>query len=100
MEKEDVAASSTIKTLHSFIDKEGLLKMGGRPQQFMINYQTIHRMILPSNHHFTQLFVSSEHIRLHSAGPQHLIEFRREKHLIPRVRNLVKTVIRKCLNCY
>jgi len=73
MEKQEVAASSYLKTLHPFIDKEGLLRVGGRLQQSTLPYQTMHQMILPSNHHFTKLVVSAEHIRLHHAGPQLLI---------------------------
>jgi len=29
MEQQQVAASSSLKTLHPFIDKEGLLRVGG-----------------------------------------------------------------------
>jgi len=57
-------------------------------------------MILPSNHHFTQLVVSAEHIRLHHAGPLFLIASLRERYWIPRIRNLVRTVIHQCLTCY
>ena len=73
IEQQEVAARSSLKTLHPFIDKEGLLRVGGRLQQSTLPYQTMHQMILPSNHHFTKLVVSAEHIRLHHAGPQLLI---------------------------
>ena len=44
--------------------------------------------------------MSSEHIRLHHAGPQLLMASLREKYWIPRIRDVVKTVIRHCLTCY
>jgi len=69
MEKLEVAASISLKTLHLFIDKQGLLTVGGKLQQSMLPYKTMHHMILPSNHHFTKLDVSAENIRLHKAGP-------------------------------
>jgi len=100
MEQQVVAASSSLKTLHPVINKEGLLRVGGILQQFMLPYQTMHQMILPSNHHFTKLVVSAEHIRLHHAGPQLLIASLREKYWIPRTRNLVKTVIERYPICY
>jgi len=100
MEQQEVAASSSFKILHSFIDEEGLLRVGGRLQQSTLPYQTMHQMILPSNHLFTKLVVSAEHIRLHHAGPQLLITFLPGRYWIPRIRNLVKTVIHKCLTCY
>jgi len=98
MEQQEVSATSSLKTLHPFIDKEGLLRVGGRLQQSMLPYQTMHQMNLPSNHHFTKLVVSAEHLRLH-AGPQLVIASLREKYWIPRIRNLVKTVIHQCLTC-
>jgi len=69
MEQQEVSASSSLKTLHPFIVKEGLLRVGGRLQQSTLSYQTMHQMILPSNHHCTKLVVSAEHIRLHHAVP-------------------------------
>ena len=100
MEQQEVAASSALKTLHPFIDKEGLFREGGRLQVSTIPYQAMYQMILPSNHHFTNLVVSAENIRLHLPGPQMLIASLREKYWIPRIRNLVKTVIHQCLTCY
>jgi len=99
-EKHVVAVNSSLKTLHPFLDKEGLLRVGGRLQHYTLPYQTRHRMILPSNHHFSMLIVSAEHIRLLHAGSQLLIASLREKYWNPRIRNLVKTVIHQCLAYY
>jgi hypothetical protein len=99
MEQQEVAATSSLKTLHPFIDQEGLLRVGGL-QQSTLPYQTVHQLILPASLHFTKLIVSAEHIRLHHAGPQLLIASLREKYWIPRIRNLVQTVIHHCLTCY
>jgi hypothetical protein len=100
VEYQEVAATSSLKTLHPFIDQEGLLRVGGRLQQSTLPYQAMHQMILPSNHHFTRLVISAQHTRLHYAGPQLLIASLREKFWIPRIRNSVKTIIHQCLNCY
>ena len=53
MEQQEDAASSSLKTLHPFIDKEGIHRVGGRLQQYKLPYLTMHQMILRSNHHFT-----------------------------------------------
>ena len=66
----------------------------------MLPYESIHQMILPASQHFTKLIVSAEHIRLHHAGPQLLTASLREKYWIPRIRNLVKTVMHQYLTCY
>ena len=54
MEAQEVATSSFLKTLHRFIDKEGLHRVWGWLQQSTLPHQTMHQMILPSNHHFTK----------------------------------------------
>ena len=100
MEELEVSATSSLKTLHSFIVKEILFREGGSLQQSMLLYQTMRQKILPSNHHFANFVVSAEHISLHHAGPQHLIASLRQKYGIPRKRILVRTVIHQCLTCY
>jgi len=66
----------------------------------MLPYQAMHQMILPPNHHFTNLVFAAEHLRLHHAGPQLLTASLRENYWVPRIRRVVKTVIYKCLTCH
>jgi len=66
--QQRIAATSSLKTLHPFLDQEGLLRVGGRLQQSALPYEAIHQLILPVNHYFTKLVVAAEHIRLHHAG--------------------------------
>jgi len=100
LESQEVSTTSSLKTLHPFIDDKGILRVGGRLQQSTLPYHAIYQIILLPKHHFTKLLVSSEHIRLHHAGPQLLMASLREKYWIPRIRDVVKTVIRHCLTCY
>jgi hypothetical protein len=100
MEQQAFISTSSLKTLHAFIDQEGSIRVGGRLQQSALPYQAIHQMILPSSHHFTKLVVSSERLRLHHAGQQILTAFLRERYCLPRIRNLVKTATHQCLPCY
>jgi hypothetical protein len=97
---QEVSLHSSLKTLHPFIDQGGLLRVRGRIQQSAFHYKTMHQMILPPNHHFTKLVVLAEHTRLHHAGPQLLTASLHERYWIPRIRNLVKTVIHQCLTCH
>jgi hypothetical protein len=98
-EQQEVAKTSYLKLLHPIIDKQGVMRVGGRLQQANVPFQTMHQVILPHNRHFTKLLVSSEHIRLHHAGSQLLISLR-DNYWIPRVKVLVRTVIHQCLTCY
>jgi hypothetical protein len=69
MEQQDVAATSSLKTVHPFTEQEGLLRVGWI-QQSTLPYQAIHQMILPASQHFTKLIVSAEHIWFYHVGPQ------------------------------
>jgi hypothetical protein len=88
MEHKEVAATSSLKTLHPFIDQEGLLKVGRRLQQSMLPYQAIHQIILPASQLFTKLIILAEHIRLHHAGPQLPTASLCEKYWIPKNQEL------------
>jgi hypothetical protein len=85
--------TSSLRTLHPFIDDEGILRVGRRVQQSTLPYHLSHQIILPPRHHFSKLIVSSEHIRLHHAVPQLLMASLREKCWIPRIRDVVKSLI-------
>lgn len=95
-----ISKSSSLKTLHPFLDKEGILRVGGRLQQSSLPYQSMHQIILPSNHHFTKLVVKAEHLRLHHAGSQLLTASLRDRYWIPRIKTVIKTVIHHCHPCY
>jgi transposase InsO family protein len=97
---QEVAANSTLKSLHPFIDQQGLLRVGGCLQKSLLPYQARHQLILPSSHHFTKLVVLAEHMRLLHAGPQLLIASLRETYWIPRIKNIVRNVIHHFLPCY
>ena len=100
LEFQEVSTTSSLKTLHPFIDDKGILRVGGRLQQSTLSYHVIHQIILPPRHYFTKLLVHSEHIILHHAGPQLLMASLREKYWIPRIREVVKAVNHRCLPCY
>jgi hypothetical protein len=55
IEQKEIASSSSLKTLHTFIDKEGLLRVGGRLQQSTPPHQAMHQMI------YFQIILSTLH---------------------------------------
>jgi len=97
MEQQEVATSSSLNTLHPIIDKDGLLRVGGRLQQSTLPYHTMHQMTLPANHHITKVHLSAEHISHKLSEPQLLIASLRDRYWKSRIRNLVKTVTIECL---
>lgn len=93
-------ATSKLRNLHPFLDKENTLRVGGRLQQSQLPMETKHQAILPSSHHLTKLIITSEHQRLLHAGPQLLITSLRQQVWVPRIRQVVKATIHQCLRCF
>ncbi|XP_071579335.1 uncharacterized protein [Temnothorax nylanderi] len=65
-----IRRDSRLLALHPFLDREGLLRVGGRLKNANISYENKHQLILPARHRLTRLIIEQEHKRLLHAGPQ------------------------------
>ncbi|KAK9687798.1 hypothetical protein QE152_g35993 [Popillia japonica] len=66
----DINPQSSLKTLHPFLDSEGIVRVGGRLKNSQCTYDEMHPIILPKNHHLTKLLIEHTHqMELH-AGTQ------------------------------
>ena len=52
---ERLPKTSPILKLSPVVDKDGLLRVGGRLEQGGLNYEEQHPLILPTSHHVTLL---------------------------------------------
>jgi hypothetical protein len=98
--KGQVSSKSQLQTLHPFLDKEGYLRVGGRLQHSHLQYDSKHQMILPPAHHLTELIIMNEHLRLLHAGPQLLSASLRQQYWIPRMKQVIRPVLHRCLPCF
>ncbi|KAH8274173.1 hypothetical protein KR026_006209, partial [Drosophila bipectinata] len=96
-EKRPISASSPIHNLNPFVDSQGLMRACGRvTSSELLQYDERHPIILPYDCHLSRLLVHFTHrITLHG-GSQLMIRLIRAKFWIPRVRNLVKSVVYSC----
>ncbi|XP_060665367.1 uncharacterized protein LOC132797634 [Drosophila nasuta] len=92
--------SSDILSLNPFLDKQGVLRSCGRVRaSTSLSYDERHPIILPFGCVFSRLLVSFTHqVSLHG-GNQLVMRLVRTKFWIPKLRNLVKTVISACKTC-
>ncbi|XP_011859105.1 PREDICTED: uncharacterized protein LOC105556617 [Vollenhovia emeryi] len=97
---KQVRTSSSLLALKPFIDKEGILRVGGRIQNSNLTFENKHPIILPSNSRFTQLLFEREHIRLLHIGPQALLCSIREKYWPLRGKNIARGVTHRCVTCF
>lgn len=104
---EEVKALSTngVVPRHSHLVKllpvysNGLLRVGGRLDNMDLPYESRHQLILPRQSAIAKLVVKDAHVKVLHSGVEHTITKVRSDYWIPRVRVLVKTVIRECRYC-
>nr|CAI5840891.1 unnamed protein product [Callosobruchus analis] len=93
--KKPIGKGKLLK-FNPYLDKDDILRVGGRLNYSDLPFEHKHLIILDSKHRFTNLMVSSEHTRLLHAGPQLLLANIREKYWILGGRNLVRRITQLC----
>ena len=91
--------SSSLLSLHPFLDKEGLLRVGGRQEHSKLSYSKRHPLILNGKHPITKLLIRSEHRRLLHGGPSLVITSLSRRFHIVNSRKTVRSLVRQCVTC-
>ncbi len=68
-DEHPVASKSAIYKLDPFMDKNGVLRVGGRLRNSSLNYETKHPMLLPKKGHITDLVIRDQHNNLKHSRP-------------------------------
>ncbi|XP_039303397.1 uncharacterized protein LOC120357307 [Solenopsis invicta] len=97
--KNKVSLKSKLKTLHPFLDDEGVIRVGGRLQQASLPERTKHPIVIPAAHRFTTLVINHYHEKLLHAGAQTTLYAIREEFWPIQARNKIKKIIRQCVKC-
>lgn len=82
--------SSSLLRLSSFLDSQGLLRVGGQLKHSLLAYNERHPIILPNNSHLTRLMIKSSHRCSLHGGVQMTFGAVRQCYWIPRGRAVVK----------
>jgi hypothetical protein len=98
--KGQVSSRSQLQPLHPFLDKEGYLRVGGRLQHSHLPYNSKHQLILPPAHHLTELIIMNEHLRLLHAGLHILSASLRQQYWIPKIKQVIRSELHRCLPCF
>lgn len=105
-EIKDITNSSNINkkskliSLNPFLDKNNILRVGGRISFSMLPYAQKHQAILPSKHPFTKLLIENEHKRLLHANTQAVLFSLRQNYWVIGGRSEVRQVIHRCMTCF
>ncbi|KMQ91270.1 hypothetical protein RF55_8889 [Lasius niger] len=99
-EGRSVGGSSRILSLAPFIDKDGVIRVGGRLSNSALPYESRHPMLLPRGHVLTDLVVRREHIRNLHSGLQATISAVRRRFWPLAARSVTRKVIHGCIVCF
>ena len=103
IEKGKVPDSSILYKLDPLMDKEGILRVGGRLSNSLSDYQARHPAILPSKAHITTLYIRHIHntVVAHQGRMTTLNAIRsRGVHLLSNGMRAVSSVIYHCVKCH
>ncbi|XP_046737116.1 uncharacterized protein LOC124405893 [Diprion similis] len=98
--KQNLKNNSKFLSLHPFIDKDGLIKVGGRLGNSSLPEAHKHTIVLPAKHHLTRLIIRDEHYRLLHTGSQALLASIRTRFWPLSGRNAIRRVLRHCIVCF
>ncbi|RVE42242.1 hypothetical protein evm_013101 [Chilo suppressalis] len=97
--KERVNKRSSLITLTPFLDKSGLIRVGGRLRNASILDATKNPIIIPQNQHLTRLIVQEAHTKTLHGGIQLMMAYIRTKYWVIGLKSAVKCCIRNCKTC-
>ncbi|KAF8771587.1 hypothetical protein HNY73_018987 [Argiope bruennichi] len=95
-----IPKSSKLLPLNIFLDKDGILRVGGRLSKHpTLPYDQKFPIVIPKRHHITPLIIRHFHqLSLH-AGPELVLSLIRQKFWIPDGRSTVRREIKRCIVC-
>lgn len=95
----DKVKTNKIAALNPFIDKDGLLRVGGRLCNAKISIDKKYPILLPSRHCVTDLIIRETHMKSYHAGIQSTLGTLRHRFWILDGKNQVRKIVRHCVTC-
>ena len=88
-----------VRQLRLFLDKEGLIRCGGRIHNAPLSHLAKFPYLLPQKHPFTALIIYSTHVKLYHTGINSTVTALRQSYWVPAARQYVKSLLRRCTIC-
>jgi hypothetical protein len=99
---ENISARIVLNYIRQFglyIDQWGILRCKGRIGNANIPSETANPVLLPTHHHLTTLVIKEVHAKTMHGGVASTLTAIRDNYWIPRGREIVKSVVRRCIVC-
>ncbi|XP_011882885.1 PREDICTED: uncharacterized protein LOC105570364 [Vollenhovia emeryi] len=98
--EKSIPRTSRLLALNPFLDKERVLRVGGRLKNALLSYEQRFPTILPSNHILSTLLIRETHYKNLHAGLNTISAIIRESYWIVSARSEIRRVLRKCILCF
>ena len=92
-------SNDSFAKLTPFVDREGLLRVGGRLENAPIPYNAKHPIILPGKCYVVSLYVRHVHRILGHMGRETILSFIRQNFHVIGIGSVVRAILRNCLIC-
>lgn len=99
-EQRVVSNGGNMRDLSPFCDNHGLLRVGGRLTNAPLGESARHPVILPANSEITRLIITDTHQKVFHSGLERTLCELREQYWVPKMRSVVKRLLRKCAFCH
>lgn len=90
---------SKLLPLNPFIDKDGVIRVGGRLKHSALPFSQRHPIVMPKGNPVTRLLIDSEHKAQAHAGTLGTLYSLRRRYWVLDGRNEVRGIIRRCTTC-
>nr|CAI5865091.1 unnamed protein product [Callosobruchus analis] len=98
-EGNNLSSSSRILSLSPFMDRDGLIRVGGRLKNSNLPYCRKHPILLNSSHYLTKVIIRKAHLDLLHAGTEQVLSHVRETFWPISERSVARQVVKKCVTC-
>ena len=99
-ERRRILRKSSLYRLDPFVDKNGILRVGGRLHRADLAYEEKHPAILPKNNHMSELLIHHYHHRVYHQGRQITHgALRQAGYWVVGGHGMVSKVLNSCVTC-
>lgn len=96
---KQVNSKSSIFNLNPYLDKDDILRVGGRLRNAYISNDMKYPILVPKNCRFSELLIKQSHLLVFHGGPKLTQSFIRQKYWVVGGNAAIKKEIRKCVIC-
>lgn len=98
--RENVHLKSTICKLNPYLDKEGIIRVGGRLNKSTMPAGMKNPAIIPRNSRLTELIIHEAHLATLHGGARLTLSYIRQQYWIVGGNRAVKSQLRRCVRCH